>query len=338
MAKARIKIPSIYDAGKYLTGDNLLPIYYFSGTDLHTIDNAVKAVTKAVEPFISSEFDKEVISADKNFSAQQLMDMALAFPFGSEKKLLIVKNFDKVNDRKLFANYIKDPAEFTTVILTQNGKVTAAASEPYKSLRARNYIFEAQELKGSGLVRWVVKHSSDLGLTISKENAEYLMDIVGEDKSLLQMQLHKISDYLNSKGDISKEVIDQHASETKEFTIFQLQDALGKGDKADSLKIIYNLIDNGKDIAFINTILIKFITTIAKSLELSREGLNEFQAASKAGVNPYYYKNCMKARYLLVEKKLIKAAKAVYNAEIRYKTSSADSYTIAAILIGEILE
>ena len=94
MAKAKSNIPSIYDIAPYLKEEKLLPIYFFIGSDGFTIDAAVQAVTKAVDPLLSSDFDKETINPEKNQNISGLIDIASAFPFGSGKKLIIVKNFE----------------------------------------------------------------------------------------------------------------------------------------------------------------------------------------------------------------------------------------------------
>ncbi|MCF8261365.1 MAG: DNA polymerase III subunit delta [Melioribacteraceae bacterium] len=337
MAKPRPKVPSIYEVANFLKEGSILPIYFFAGTDLHTIDNAVKAVEKVVSPLVDSEFDRETISLDKSNSIQQIMDLALSFPFGNGKKLLILKNFNSINDKKLFAEYVKSPAEFTIMIVTHPGKLGSVTGEPFKSLLSNKFLFEAKELQGEELVRWLIKQAAKAGMNIARNDAEYLVDMVGEDKSLLEMQIEKFSTYLSGEKTIDKDIIDKLASETKEYTIFNLQEALGKGDRHKSLVIIYNLLDNGKDLVFINAMLIKFIITLAKILELSGEKINDFEAAGKANLNPFYYMNCRKAQYLLKEKRIHQAAKALYNSELALKTSAQDPKTLATIMISDIL-
>ena len=75
-----------------LKNEKLKQIYFLFGEDHFTINNAIKNISKLVEPLLTSDFDYETISAEKKASLSDLLDLAYTFPFGSDKKLLIVKN------------------------------------------------------------------------------------------------------------------------------------------------------------------------------------------------------------------------------------------------------
>lgn len=96
--KDNIQAQSIYNLNDYLKKGTIFPIYFFCGNDFFTLDQAVKALVKKVEPEISSEFDKETITAKRKELIVPVIDIASAFPFGTGKKLLIVKNVENYNE------------------------------------------------------------------------------------------------------------------------------------------------------------------------------------------------------------------------------------------------
>ncbi len=194
MAKSRKTAPQISEAVKNLKKNDFLPIYYFFGEDSYSIDNTVKYIQEAMEPLITSDFDKETFYGE-NKSLNEVLSFASTFPFGSEKKLIIFKEFEKVRDKKNLVSYVKSPVDFTTIIITHEGKISSLDSEPYKSLLQNNFIFEAKELKGNSLINWLVEYSSKNKRTLTSENAQILVDIVGENRSLLEAQLEKIFIY-----------------------------------------------------------------------------------------------------------------------------------------------
>lgn len=337
MAKSKSNIPSIYDIGPFLKEDKLLPVYFFVGSDGFTIDSAVKAVEKAVNPLLSSDFDKEVISAEKNQKISSLVDIASAFPFGTGKKLIIVKNFEKFSDRKSFSGYINNPAESTILVITQPQKSSGLTSEPYSSMIKQGFLFEAEELKGPRLLQWVVTHSGRNKLKISRENAATLVDLVGEDKSMLEMHIRKFGDVLGENSEITLETIKQHTSTTKEHSIFDLQDAMGRGDKPTALDVAYNLLENGKDAIYLITMITKYIITIARTVETASSG-DDNSAARQIGVSWFYYKKCKEARYLRNETRLLNASRALLEADKTLKTTAVDQKSLISVLILEILK
>ncbi|MGB5894160.1 MAG: hypothetical protein WBG58_08270, partial [Ignavibacteriaceae bacterium] len=130
---AKSKAPSILDIIPAINKGSLQPVYYFFGEDYYLLQNVLDSINKAVSPFITSDFDKETFYGDKK-PIGEVLDFATAFPFGSEKKLIIFKQFEKVKDKKPLVDYATSPADFTVLVLIHNGIITNLNSEPYKTL------------------------------------------------------------------------------------------------------------------------------------------------------------------------------------------------------------
>jgi DNA polymerase III subunit delta len=336
MYKSKENIPSVYSLTTELNKSDIKPIYFLYGEDSYTINNAIKAIEQKSSQFNINDFDREVIDADKKESIVHLIDLAMMFPFGSEKKIIIVKNFENYSNKKQLNSYISNPSEFTILVIANYGKISNLTSEPYKFLVSKNYIFEARELSAAELENWVQKKCNQLEIQISSENVKTLIEIVGEDKSLLEMQLQKMKSFLNDRKEITAEEIKILSSKTKEYTIFDLMNSLGKGQKKNSLKVIYNLLDTGKDLIFIISMLTKYFSVISQSLEMKQRRLNDFDAAQEIGVSKYYYINCKNALFFNDERKLSKAFAALFKTDLALKTTGIDQMTLATILLTEI--
>ncbi len=336
MYRSKENIPSVYSLMAELNKSDLKPIYFLFGEDSFTINNAIKTIEQKASQFIVSDFDKEVIDADKKDSLTNLIDLALMFPFGSEKKILIVKNFENYSNKKQFTSYITKPSEFSILIIANYGKISNLSADPYKLLISKNYIFEARDLSITELENWIQKRCQQLDFQISVDNAKILIEIVGEDKSLLDMQILKMKSFLNDKKEITSEEIKILSSKTKEYTIFDLMNSLGKGQKKNSLKVMYNLLDTGKDLIFIVSMLTKYFTVISQSLEMKQRRLNDNDAAQEIGVSRYYYINCKNASYFNNEQKLSNALSALFKTDLAIKTTGIDQMTLATILLTEI--
>lgn len=330
-------IPSIYNISDNLKPGKMLPVYFLCGEDEFTIDSAVQSIEKAVQPMLSSDFDKEVIQCDKSQNLAQLLDLAFAFPFGGGKKLLIVKNFEKLSDKKGIADYAASPPEFTILVLVNYGKLNDPGKEPFASLLEKNYLFEARKLRGGELAEWITRQARKMGMSVTTDIAQSLIEIVGEDKSLIDMHLRKFSDYLGENAEITFETVKKLSSTTKEYSIFELQDSLGRGNKQKSVEIAYNLLDAGQDIVYIVTMLGKFILTVAQIMEIKKTTQNDFEGAKLAGISKNYYVNVKNARYFMSDERLLKASRALLNADLAIKSTNNDPKSIILILIAELL-
>ncbi len=336
MAKNRKSAPQISDAVKNLKKNNFLPIYYLFGEDSYSIDNTVKQIQNAIEPFIGSDFDKETFYGDNN-NLTDVLNFASTFPFGSEKKLIIFKEFEKVRDKKNLASYVKSPVDFTTIIITHEGKISNLDSEPYKSLLQNNFIFEAKELKGNSLVNWLVEYASINKRNLTPENAQILIDIVGENRSLLEAQLEKIFTFLADDTEINLEAIKSLSTALKEFNIFDLQNALAEKNKTKALKISYNLLEKGSEPIQIVYMLTRYFTQLARLNELRAKASSEFEVARSIGTHQFYLKDYIKARSRYSDEDLYNAVKALLKADLSIKTSTVEPKVLVTILLEEIL-
>ncbi len=266
-----------------------------------------------------------------------MLDFAKAFPFGSEKKSIIFKQFEKVKDKKPLVDYAASPADFTVLVLIHNGIITNLSTEPYKTLSKNNFIFEAKELKGKNLLKWLIRHIEEKGKIISEENAQMLVDISGESRSMLENQIEKIITFMSEDKEISFDQIQSLSTRLKQFSIFDLQNAIGKKEKDKAIDIAFNLLENSAEPVFIVAMLTRYFTGVSRVSELTKENIPFQQAARIIGTHPYYYKDYQQARRLYSDSDLAGVFRALLHADLSIKTTSADGKNIITILISEIL-
>jgi DNA polymerase-3 subunit delta len=337
MAKTKLNIPPISQIKNELNSKKILPVYFFFGEDSYSIEAGSTMVEEAAKSFVESDFDKETFyGEDKNLG--EILNYASAFPFGSGKKLIILKEFEKIKDKKQLTPYIKSPPDFTILLIINNGSISNLDTEPYKCLSEYKYIFEGKELKGENLVDWVVANVSAKGKFISSENARLLIDIVGENREMIEAQLEKIFVYLNESKEITLESVKSLSTALKEYNIFDLQNTLSKKDKAGSLKVAYNMLDKGSEPTYLVHMLTRYFTGLSRINELISKNAPDQAAARLVGTHPYYYKNYISARKIYSDKDLYRIVQSLLKADLLIKTTSSDNKTIITILLSEILQ
>lgn len=333
---AKTKFLSVFDIPKDIKANGLKPIYYVFGEDTFSFAFAKDVIEKAVTPLLASEFDKETYYGSKN-SFSEILSAASTFPFGDGKKFLIIKNAEKPKDKDKLAEYAESPSEFTVMLLFHEGSLTKPDAEPFKTLNKLGEVFESKELKGDALVEWVKSYVKENRRNISDENTQLLIDIVGENRSLIELQLEKIFLFLDDKKEITLESIQYLATEHKQFNIFDLINAIGRKEKSKALEISYNLYDSGTDMIQIIAMLNRYFSALAKIDELNSLKMSDQEAAKIVGTHPFYYKNYLEARKKYNHQDITNAFRSLFNADLTIKTSSLDQKTVIAMLIAEII-
>ena len=336
MAKSRVNLPSILEVVKEIKKGKLKPVYYFSGDDSFGIDSAYKILERKVIPLLTSDFDKEIFYGEGK-TLDEILISASAFPFGSSKKFVVVKESEKIKDKKALIQYISSPPEFTVLVFLHYGKISNPDSSVYKSLNDSGCLFEAKELKGKNLAAWLMNYAESKEKILSEENAQLLIDIAGENRNMLEVQMGKIFTFIGDKKEIDHKTIRDISSSLKEFSIFDLQNALSKRDKKNAIKIAYKLIDSGAEPTFIIYMITKYFIGLSRIKELKEKNVPDQVAARIVGTHPYYYKDYISARSLYSDEKVFDSARALLKADISTKTTSADPKNVIAILIAEIM-
>lgn len=339
MAKRKLKAQNIYNVSNFTDKNNPLPIYYLYGPDAYAKNAVAKLLEEKLSPLIASEFDKEIVNCNKSTTVEQIVTLASSFPFGGGKKLIIIKNFNQIKVKKTFIDYVKSPSEFTVLIIIDNSE-TLYETELLKELVRMNYIFNASGLKGSDWNSWIVSRARELKIKISGANAQILLEVVGEDKSLLLRQLEKFADYLGEGGEVDKNLITELASKTKGYVMFDLNDAIKDGNKEEALKIGLSLLRGGMKIGEIINSLTSVLYLSAVSLELKRTVNNKNKEAGILHQHPFYYEKARDARFFRTngKEKLERVFKALLNADLAVKTSALEDKTVFSTLISEIFQ
>jgi|YNPMSStandDraft_2_1061718.scaffolds.fasta_scaffold00044_3 DNA polymerase-3 subunit delta len=320
-----------------LKQENLDPIYFLCGEDVYAIEKFANKVIQIASYYLKSDLDKETFSL-KDSELSEVLSSASSYPFDSEKKIIVAKDFKAPKDLKEFLTFVKNPPDFSIVIFIQKELVDKKDKEPYATLIEKGFFYEAKSLKSQSLVKWIISYLDENGKKISRDNAEAIIEIVGEDRSLIDSQLQKLLIYVGDKREITFDDIEKISSYLKEYTIFDLQKAIAKKDKELSFKYALNLLNNGADPLFILSMLNKYFTILSQIKELEKDRIPPKTAANMLGVREYFYSEYLAASQIFDDSKLLKISRALLNLDISLKSSSIDSKTAICILLAEILE
>jgi DNA polymerase-3 subunit delta len=142
----------------------------------------------------------------------------------------------------------------------------------------------------SQLPEWVNQMVTSHQLTIAPKALYLLVDHIGNDLSRLQNEVEKLAVNLAGRKNITEDDIEKYIGVSKDFNVFELQDALGKRDLAKTIRIIHYFEANPKA-APIQMILPALYNYFSKVFMLySLPSITEQSAAAALGVNPFFVK------------------------------------------------
>lgn len=231
------------------------PVYLLMGEESFYIDRICRFFENKVIEEADRDFN-QVVLYGKDTSAAEIVANAKEFPFGSQYKLVIVKEAKDLKDIDLLKSYVENPAESSILVLCHKyGKLKATQ---YKAYEKKGVVFESVGIKDWNLPDWVQKTASAFKFKLDAQTANILTEHIGNDLSRIFNEFEKLKVILPPGSSITPDVVEQYIGISKEYNIFELQEALGSRNAQKTFKIIHNFTQHLKENPNIKTILMLY--------------------------------------------------------------------------------
>ena len=149
-------------------------------------------------------------------------------------------------------------------------------------------MLECKPLYENQAPRWVETRAKSAGKTISADAARLLVAYVGTSLRILDGELGKLYLYTRGRDAIATEDVASVVGLSREFSVFELQRALGTADAPRAVSILEHLLDGGENPSFLLVMLTSYFVTLWKLHELKRKDTPPGAIASELRVNPYF--------------------------------------------------
>ena len=267
------------DLIKSLKQGKLLPHYLFFGEEEFLIQEAVDLIiSKAVDPG-ARDFNFNTVYC-KGSSGNEIVNLAQTFPFMSERRLVIAKEIEalKSGDLEELVTYLRSPSPTTCLVMISNqpryDKKSVSALVEANGAVVRFYSILDREV-----LAWIDNWARQRGLSIQRDAAQYVWQILGNDLQAITNELQKAAIYIKDRKNITFEDVKTVVGDFREYTPFDLADALGKKSREKAFLILSRLIQEGEQpVGILASIAWNFRRLMrAKSLEAAGTGYDEIK-------------------------------------------------------------
>jgi len=94
----------------------LSPVYLFYGEEDFLVDEAARRVVDVALPTEGREFNLEVIYGSET-DGRDIVSRASSFPMMSDRRVVVVREMDKLVNKELLSNYIDHPLQTNCLVL-----------------------------------------------------------------------------------------------------------------------------------------------------------------------------------------------------------------------------
>ncbi len=270
------------------------PFYWLEGEEEYFIDKVMDYAEHNILSEAETGFNLTVFYG-KDAAWPDVINACRRYPMFSERQVVLLKEAQQMKDIEKLESYVENPLGSTILVVSYKDKKIDGRTKFAKLLKERGVLLSTRKIYENQLPQWTEEIVNNHGYEISRKAIMLLVDHIGNDLSRIENEIEKILVNLGKRKTINEDDIEQFIGISKEFNVFEFQNALAAKDLSGCIRIVQYFEDNPKA-APIQLIFPSLYSFFSKLYMI--HGLNsrdEKTVAASLGVNPFFVKDYLKA-------------------------------------------
>ncbi len=269
------------------------PVYWLDGDEPYFIDQLVDYAEHKILTESEASFNLSVFyGRDADWAS--VVNACRRYPMFAERQVVLIKEAQHMRDIDKLEGYVENPLGSTVLVVAYKEKKLDGRTKLAGTLKKKAEVYNTKKLYDSQLPEWVQQMVQQHNLIINPKALSLLVDHIGNDLSRLQNEVEKLAVNLKGTKTITEEHIEEYIGISKEFNVFELQDAIAAKNLAKAIRIIMYFKSNPKagPIQLILPTLYSYFSKIYGILGLPSQAESSFLSAFR---NPFAAKAAMQA-------------------------------------------
>lgn len=245
MAKSASKY-SFQDIMADLRKKSYSPVYFLMGEEPYFIDQISDHIQDKILADSEVDFNLSVLYG-KDVDINTVVNTAKRYPMMAEYQVVIVKEAQQIKDWDNLMFYLQNPLKSTILCFCYKYGKPDGRKKWVAELNNSAVVFESKKLYDNQVGPWIREYLASKNVKISDKAEIMLTEFLGTDLSKIVNEVDKL--LLTKPADsqiITPELIEQNIGISKDYNVFELQDALIKRDVLKANRIIRYFGENKK--------------------------------------------------------------------------------------------
>ena len=270
------------------------PFYWLEGEEEYFIDKVMDFAEHNILNETETGFNLTVFYG-KDAAWPDVINACRRYPMFSERQVVLLKEAQQMKDIDKLESYIENPLGSTILVVSYKEKKVDGRTKFAKMLKEKGVLLSTKKIYENQLPQWTEEIVHSHGYEISKKALMLLVDHIGNDLNRIENEIEKILVNLGKRKIINEDDIEEFIGISKEFNVFEFQNALAAKDLANCIRIVQYFEANPKA-APIQLIMPSLYSFFSKLYMI--HGLNsrdEKTVAAAIGINPFFVRDYLQA-------------------------------------------
>ena len=281
------------EAGKYA------PVYLLCGEEPYYIDRVSDWIEDKVLDEAAKAFDLTVVYGRdlQGLDIAQAVGAARGFAMFGGQKVVIVKEAQAIKKWDALSLYLDNPQPSTILVICYKYGTPDKRTAWWKKADKQGVVMVSERLRDYKVEEWIrnylnerIKQSGE-ALTVDPVVPKLLSDALGSDLSAVVSAVDKLMlGRQAGQNKIDAALVERNIGISKDYNVFELQDALIKGDVVKANRIT-QYFASSKDHPMQKELGILYNFFANLMIYHYLDDKNERVAAQALGVNPFFVKD-----------------------------------------------
>jgi len=282
---------------KDIKSGKLAPVYFLHGEEPFYIDQIAEAIEQNALNPSEKDFNFNILYG-KDTDIDTIKSLVNKYPMMAARQVVIIKEAQEIKKLDQLLNYCKNPVQSTVLALCYKHKKVDKRTKFYKTLKEQAVIVDSKRINERKVPQWIEHYLHDKGYGIEPKATYLLTEYLGNDLQKIVNELDKLllDDDTDKKINVSN--IEKNVGISKDYNVFELQNALGKKDVVTTTKIInyYRANPKANPLPMLTAILYGYFSKLF-SLVYKEKKISNQEVAKAVGIPTFVLEEHVKAAH-----------------------------------------
>lgn len=207
--------------------------YLIFGDDRYLCYDALKKIEDSL--CLAIKDMNSVVISGENASAKDIVTSANLYPFGDERRLVVVRNFAPGKSKEeynIISNYLASPLKSTVLVFFNPDNY-----DFFKGMKNLELI-DCTKIDAKIITAFVKNFLAKNEIQASEDAIAKLILFCGNDMSRVNSELEKLSALVFETKVLTTEVVEESVVQDKEYQTYELAEFIAKGDGKRALDLV----------------------------------------------------------------------------------------------------
>jgi DNA polymerase-3 subunit delta len=270
---------------------NIKPIYFLMGDEPYYIDKLTEYIEQNVLQEHERDFNQTILYG-RDVTIEDVVGNAKRFPMMAYRQVVVVREAQELSRTiDKIESYVENPQPTTVLVFAYKYKTLDKRKKVTKLLDKHGVVFESKKMYDNQVGTWISRVLQGKGYSIEPKANAMLVEFLGNDLSRISNELNKLQIILPKGHTINPKDIEENIGFSKDFNVFELQNALGSRNQLKAYQIAQYFADNPKDNPMVVTTSLVFSFFIKLLKYHGLKDKNPKNVAAVLGVSPFFLKD-----------------------------------------------